>query len=324
MLDPDSFRERFRRILLRVVPAPALGAGGLAVLCAAALLALAAPGQALDVAFVALVGSLGANVLAGVLQQYYQDLLSQPTGDEMALLNRLAESLAKDIRRDAQLRIQVGTFLDSLNAFEIALEIVKGNPATHGWLLAHIYQDVTEYRSDFDQIHETLAKILAEVKDLTPVAPPALHQLPPPPADFTGREAELAELLQAIEGGGATISGLRGMGGVGKTALALMLAERLAPRYPDAQFFLDLQGTARQPLAPTEAMAHVVRAYQPTVRLPGSEAELGAMYRSLLHGQRALLLMDNAASAGQVGGGAVATLTGARAGKCNADAETPS
>jgi hypothetical protein len=48
----------------------------------------------------------------------------------------------------------------------------------------------------------------------------ALHSLPPPPDDFTGRTAELAELRAAIEQGGVTISGLQGQGGVGKTALA--------------------------------------------------------------------------------------------------------
>jgi tetratricopeptide (TPR) repeat protein len=134
-------------------------------------------------------------------------------------------------------------------------------------------------------------------------APPravSLHQLPPPPADFTGREDELAELTTAIEEGGATISGLRGMGGVGKTVLALKLAEQLAPRYPDAQFYLDLKGTDPQPLSSADAMAHVVRAYHPTAPLPESEAELGGRYRSVLHGQRALLLMDNAANAAQV------------------------
>ena len=61
----------------------------------------------------------------------------------------------------------------------------------------------------------------------------ALHQLPPPPRDFTGRAAEMAELLAALEQGGVTISGLRGLGGMGKTALALKLAEQLAPRYPE-------------------------------------------------------------------------------------------
>jgi len=37
----------------------------------------------------------------------------------------------------------------------------------------------------------------------------ALHQLLPPPADFTGRDAEIAELLAALNDGGC-ILGLRG------------------------------------------------------------------------------------------------------------------
>ena len=128
----------------------------------------------------------------------------------------------------------------------------------------------------------------------------SLHQLPPPPGDFTGREEELAVLCQAIEQGGVTISGLRGMGGIGKTALALKLAAQITPRYPDAQIYLDLKGTGPMPLTPGQAMAHVVRAYHPTEPLPESDAELGGLYRSMLHGQRALLLMDNAAGAAQV------------------------
>ena len=128
----------------------------------------------------------------------------------------------------------------------------------------------------------------------------ALHQLPPPPGDFTGRTAELKELTQAIEKGGVTISGLRGMGGIGKTALALKLAEKLRERYPDAQVYLDLKGTSEKPLTAAEAMAHVVRAYHPTDKLPDNEAELAGVYRSVLDGQRALLLMDNAMNAAQV------------------------
>lgn len=129
---------------------------------------------------------------------------------------------------------------------------------------------------------------------------PALHQLPPPPSDFTGRVRELDELLSQIERGGVTISGLQGLGGIGKTALALKLAQQLAPRYPDAQFYLDLKGAARQPLSVTDALAHVVRAYHPMAKLPESEPELKALYLSVLHGRRALLLMDNAAGREQV------------------------
>jgi tetratricopeptide (TPR) repeat protein len=127
-----------------------------------------------------------------------------------------------------------------------------------------------------------------------------LHQLPSPPADFTGREAELTELMNALAIGGVTLSGLQGMGGIGKTALALVLAEKLAPRFPEAQIFLDLKGVSARPLAAAEAMAHVIRSFHREAKLPESEAELVALYRSVLHGQRALLLMDNARDANQV------------------------
>jgi len=127
-----------------------------------------------------------------------------------------------------------------------------------------------------------------------------LHQLPPPPRDFTGREAELAELLAQAEGEGVTISGLHGMGGVGKTALALVLADRLKERYPDAQMYLDLKGASKEPVSVAEALSHVIRAYHPTAQLPAGEADLSVLYTSVLEGQRALLLMDNAADKWQV------------------------
>jgi len=142
-----------------------------------------------------------------------------------------------------------------------------------------------------------------------------LHQLPPPPRDFTGREAELARLRAAFGEGGATISvkagdgdasglgGVQGMGGVGKTALALQIALELAPRYPDAQFFLDLKGAHPdgKPLTTAEAMAHVIRSYRQDAVLPEDPKQLTDLYRSILHGKKALLLMDNAADAAQVG-----------------------
>jgi len=137
-------------------------------------------------------------------------------------------------------------------------------------------------------------------KALNSIAPTRLHEVPRPPADFTGREEELKELLAAIEVGGVTISGLQGMGGIGKTVLALKLVELLKPRYPDAQFFLDLKGASTQPLTVAEVLAHVVRAHHPAAKLPESESELHGLYLSVLDGQRALLLMDNAANAAQV------------------------
>ena len=88
--------------------------------------------------------------------------------------------------------------------------------------------------------------------------------------------------MTKAETDGVTISGLQGMGGVGKTALALVLAERLKPRYPDAQFYLDLKGADKQPLSVAAALTHVIRAYHPTAKLPESEAELRGLYMSVL------------------------------------------
>jgi tetratricopeptide (TPR) repeat protein len=146
--------------------------------------------------------------------------------------------------------------------------------------------------------------IIAGAGDLEVQASPpylaALHQLPPPPRDFIGRETEIAEILGAVGKGGATISGSPETGGIGKTALALVVAERLSTQFPDAQIYLDLRGTSPQPLRAADAMRHVVIAYRPDVKPPEDEPELRDLYQSLLQGQRAILLIDNAQDATQV------------------------
>jgi tetratricopeptide (TPR) repeat protein len=128
----------------------------------------------------------------------------------------------------------------------------------------------------------------------------ALHQLPPPPPDFTGREEELAELLGKIKQGGVAISGVRGMGGIGKTALALVLADRLKADYPDAQIYLDLKGTSEEPLTVREILEQIILSFHPDSKPPEDEGQLANIYRSGLEGRRTILLMDNAAGSGQV------------------------
>ena len=129
------------------------------------------------------------------------------------------------------------------------------------------------------------------------------HQIPAPPRDFKGREDEIRDILSNFEKG-ATITGLRGMGGVGKTALALVLADKLKSRFPDGQIFIDMRGTSTNPInppmTPDEAMAHVIRAFKPIDRLPENQNELRGLYISTLTGKKVLLLLDNAASNDQV------------------------
>jgi len=203
--------------------------------------------------------------------------------DATELLERLKQLLAEDPTLAARLAAITGD--GNVAGDHNVATINKLSAGDYAIQVGELHLTVSP-----DQLHSLLA----------PPSTPRPFQLPPPPGDFTGREEELAALCQAIEQGGVTISGLRGLGGIGKTVLALKLAEQITPRYPDAQIYLDLKGTGPTPLTPGEAMAHVVRAYRPTERLPESEAELGGLYRSVLHGQRAVLLMDNAAGAAQV------------------------
>ena len=125
-------------------------------------------------------------------------------------------------------------------------------------------------------------------------------QIPPPAADFTGREQELADLCAAMATGGATISGLRGIGGVGKTALACVLADKLRAHCPDGQLLVPLAGASDHPLVPAHAMGVVIHSYQPELRLPDDLRELPNLYRSTLDGKRGLLLLDDARDAAQV------------------------
>jgi hypothetical protein len=135
---------------------------------------------------------------------------------------------------------------------------------------------------------------------IKPQEKPPIPRIQPPSQDFVGREEELNEIQRNFERG-ATITGLRGMGGVGKTALALVLAERLRNRFPDGQIFLDMQGTSPKPLAAEEAMILVIRAYLGAeTRLPEDLNGLRGLYNSVLSGKRTLILLDNAASREQV------------------------
>lgn len=130
-----------------------------------------------------------------------------------------------------------------------------------------------------------------------------LFQLPGVVPDFTGRQEEIRALAGRLRGNGGKVgrSALRGMGGVGKTSLAVTVAHEVKDRFPDAQLFLDLRGMSDQPLTAAEAMARIIRDFQPdATSLPDAEAELAPMYHSVLSGKRALIVFDNARDEGQV------------------------
>ncbi|MEN3362579.1 MAG: hypothetical protein V7637_6561, partial [Mycobacteriales bacterium] len=136
-------------------------------------------------------------------------------------------------------------------------------------------------------------------------------QLPADVPAFTGRAAELAELtgllatgpgLSTMDGGPVLISAVSGMAGVGKTALAVRWAHRVRRQFPDGQLFIDLRGyDPEQPVPPGAALARFLTALGlSSSDIPLDEDDRAAVYRTLLDGRRMLVLLDNAASVGQV------------------------
>ena len=151
------------------------------------------------------------------------------------------------------------------------------------------------------------------------------YSLPPEAPAFIGRDGELGRIIAAVtdaagSAGVVAIHAIDGMPGVGKTALAVRVARELAGRFPDRQLFIDLHAhtPGRQPVAPEEALARLLAAAGIDPRfLPADLDGRAAMWRDQMAGQRALLVLDNAASSNQVapllpGGGTCLVLVSSR------------
>jgi DNA-binding SARP family transcriptional activator len=130
--------------------------------------------------------------------------------------------------------------------------------------------------------------------------------LPNDTGDFSGRSAELVQLLAQAQQKSSTalvISAIDGMGGVGKTTLAVRFAHSVAADYPDGQYFIDLRGftSGVGPVTSAEALDSLLRdsGIPPEIIPLGVDARL-AMWRARSAGMRALIVFDNVADATQV------------------------
>ena len=134
------------------------------------------------------------------------------------------------------------------------------------------------------------------------------RQLPSAVPRFVGRAAELAALTSVLDQAAGTegtvvISAIAGTAGIGKTALAVHWAHRVASRFPDGQLYVNLRGFGPSGTAMTPAEA--VRLFLDGLgvapkRIPAGLDAQAALYRSLLAGRRMLIVLDNARDPAQV------------------------
>jgi DNA-binding SARP family transcriptional activator/tetratricopeptide (TPR) repeat protein len=141
---------------------------------------------------------------------------------------------------------------------------------------------------------------------------PSPAQLPAEPAGFVGRTAELEWLRALLPGASpkrgrvplaSSIALITGTAGVGKSTLAIRFARQVAPLFPDGQLYVNLRGfdPAGAPMQPGTALEWFFDALGvPALSLPPALEAQSALLRTLLHGRRMLLLLDNAHDADQV------------------------
>lgn len=133
---------------------------------------------------------------------------------------------------------------------------------------------------------------------------PVPAQLPAAPSTFTGRREHIAELDRLLEhgDGAAVVSAIAGMGGAGKTALALHWGHRVRDRFPDGQLYINLRGyDEAEPVAPIDALGRFLVALGHTnANVPSDVDAAARLFRSLVAGRRMLVILDNARTAEQV------------------------
>jgi len=141
-------------------------------------------------------------------------------------------------------------------------------------------------------VRDDLAILLSERFAATgakPVASPSRHRKRPLPAATTsllGRDRAIDEVVGLLGQPGSRLVTLTGPGGIGKTRLALAVAERVRDRFGSGSVFVELATVTE----PRQVLAGIARALE--ADLAGTESPLEALAEQL-GDERWLLVLDN-------------------------------
>ncbi|WP_344126645.1 ATP-binding protein [Saccharopolyspora halophila] len=135
----------------------------------------------------------------------------------------------------------------------------------------------------------------------------APRQLPSATPHFVNRLVEQDALTTLLSGpraeGAVLMSTIDGTAGVGKSTLAVNWAHRVRERFPDGELYVNLRGfdPVAEPMTPNEALGFFLAALGVAAdRIPAGDDARAAMFRTLVHDKRMLVLLDNARDAAQI------------------------
>jgi DNA-binding SARP family transcriptional activator len=235
---------------------------------------------------------------------------------------RLAETRARAIERRVEADLRLGRHLELIGELSALVAAQPFREEFRVQLMLALYR--AGRRAEALQAYRDARTVLTRELGVEPgprlrrleqavlTADPALDPapreehspcaLPPDVPHFVGREAELARLLAPPRpDAGPAVRAVAGMAGVGKTALVVHAAHRLAERYPDGRMHVDLGGATGHPMDPAVALDRFLRLLGVWGgRIRGGVDDRAALLRDRLAGRRVLLVLDNAFDEAQV------------------------
>jgi predicted ATPase/DNA-binding SARP family transcriptional activator len=248
-------------------------------------------------------------LLDRALELWRGSAFAEFAGDDVA---RAAAARLEELRYAAmtervEVLLTLGRSADAVSVLEGLVAAEPHNEQTHAQLMRalarggrqvdalRLYQRFRERLADelglepSASLRELEGQILAHAPDVTPAEPVST----PPPIDgnlvpaittFVGREHDVAGLVDLLTR--ARIVTLVGVGGVGKSRLAVRLAETVASAFPDGIWVVEL---AR--ITTPDAVPHAVAAVLGTTSRAGDE--VAAVLVDALRARRLLLIVDN-------------------------------